>query len=164
MSMATNGLDLQNIGSADGPAIAPSMFADDGSFAPKSPTTLEETGIESQVLLDLVLKLAYSTTKFSTQWAAQQLCLPLQLVGELLDELRQHQHVEVLGQAGPFSLYYMISGPGRELAVRLMEVSRYVGPAPVCLEAYNTSLKWQILHQTPPNPAPNEAALQGVGG
>ena len=160
MSTTTNGTEFQRQDAAEAAPVASSMVASDGSFAPKAPTTIEETGIERQVLLDLVLKLAYSTTKFSTQWAAQQLCLPLQIVGELLDELRHHQFVEVRGQAGPFSYYYVISGPGRELAVRLLEVSKYVGPAPVSLEAYNTTLQWQILQQTPPTPTQISAALE----
>ncbi len=162
MSSDTNGLDVQRDDAEAGSVIAPSMLPHDNSFSPKSPSTMEETGIERQVLSNLALKLAYSTTKFSTQWAAQQLCLPLQVVGELLDELRQHRFLEVQGQAGPFSFYYVISGAGRELAVRLMEVSGYVGPAPVSLEDYSTSLKWQMLHQTPPTSAQIQAALQGM--
>jgi predicted ATPase with chaperone activity len=150
MSTVTNGPDLHQNGTEQGSVVAGEMMSHEGVYSPKSPSSIEETGIDRQVLLNLVLKLAYSTTKFSTQWAAQQLCLPLQITAELLDELRQNQHLEVRGQAGPFSYYYVISGAGRELAVRLLEVSKYVGPAPVSLEDYNTSLKWQMLQQNPP--------------
>ncbi len=91
MNSVTNGLDVQRDDAEAGSVIAPSMLPHDDSFSPKSPSTMEETGIERQVLSNLALKLAYSTTKFSTQWASQQLCLPLQIVGELLDELRQNR-------------------------------------------------------------------------
>jgi hypothetical protein len=162
MSTVTSVSDLRRNDIEGGPVVAPSMTSHEGTYSPKSPSSIEETGVERQVLSNLVLKLAYSTTKFSTQWASQQLCLPMQVVGELLNELRQHRLLEVLGQAGPFGYYYVISGTGRELAVRLMEVSKYVGPAPVSLEDYNTSLKWQMLQQTPPTSTQVKTALQGM--
>ena len=134
----------------------------DHELAPMAPATLEETGISPEVLLNLALKLAYTTTKFSTQWAAQKLCLPLQLVADLLELLRRDHLIEVLGQAGPFNHHFSITGSGRERALRLMEVSRYVGPAPVSLEAYCTSLDRQLRHQQKPSPEQVAAALDSM--
>src|SRR5262249_15239860 len=43
-----------------------------------------------------------------------------------------------------FGFRYTISGRGRERAARLMEISGYVGPAPVSLEAYTAMIEWQL--------------------
>src|SRR5262249_50494773 len=96
------------------------------------------------VLCDLALKAAYTVPQFHTEWASRLLHLPLQLVAELLEQLRQDQLLEVLGQVGPFGYRYTISGRGRERAKRLMEASAYVGPARVSLPAYQAFLDWQL--------------------
>jgi predicted ATPase with chaperone activity len=114
--------------------------------APATPVQLDETGIDRAVLIDLTLKLAYTTTQFSTEWAARQLHLSLPVIAELLQQLTNEQMVQVLGQTGPFNYRYTISARGRERAQRLFEVSGYVGPAPVSLESYTAMLDWQMAH------------------
>lgn len=141
------------------PASRDPLIAVGDATMPPAPTTLEELGVDRQVVLNLALKLAYTMPRFSTRWASQRLCLPLQLTGELLEGLRQDQLVEVLGHDGPFSFHFAITGSGRERAKRLMEVSGYVGPAPVSLEVYSKTLDWQLDHLPVPGPPQVEAAL-----
>ena len=114
MSMPLN--DSSTISSEIAATISPQerMLVLQGQCVPQAPTTLEETNIDPQVLLNLALKLAYTTPRFNTRWAAARLCLPLQLIGELLEQLRQDQLIEVLGQEGPFSFFFSITGSGRE--------------------------------------------------
>ena len=57
--------------------------------------------------------------------------------------MRNDQLLDILGAAGPFGFRYAISGRGRERAARLLEVSGYIGPAPVSLEAYTAMIEWQ---------------------
>ncbi len=57
--------------------------------------------------------------------------------------MRNDQLLDILGSAGPFGFRYAISGRGRERAARLLEVSGYIGPAPVSLEAYTAMIEWQ---------------------
>jgi predicted ATPase with chaperone activity len=66
------------------------------------------------------------------------------LAGELLEQLRTEQLLEILGSSGPFGFRYAISGRGRERAARLLEISGYIGPAPVSLEAYTAMIEWQL--------------------
>ena len=110
---------------------------------PAAPEQLEETGIEPQVLSDLVTRLAYTVPSFSTKWAAEQTCLPMNLIEELCWQLKQDHLLEILGQDGPFNYTYSATQRGREQAARLMEFCGYIGPAPVSLEAYTTMLKRQ---------------------
>ena len=122
----------------------------DQGFAPKAPTELTETGVDPEVLLDLTLKLAFTVPRLTTQWAAEKLCLPLQIVSELFEQLRADQLVEMLGHSGPFKSRFTITGRGSERARRLFEISGYVGPAPVSLESYTTNLDWQFQHLPDP--------------
>lgn len=124
--------------------------------APAAPTTNEDTGIDVEVLANLAIKLAYTVPRFTTHWATENLCLPQHIVADLLEKLRRENLLEVLGQKSPYNYQFEITGRGRERAKRLLEVSGYVGPAPVSLEQYTESLRWQFEHL--PQPAPEEVA------
>jgi hypothetical protein len=118
-------------------------------FAPRAPITLADTGLDPAVLADLALKTGYTVPNFTTEWAALKLHLPLRIVQELLEQLRQDRLLEVLGQSGPISYRFAVTQRGRERATRLLEVSGYVGPAPVSLAAYITLLESQLAHLPP---------------
>jgi predicted ATPase with chaperone activity len=113
-------------------------------LAPAAPISIYDTGIDPHVLEDLALKLAYTIPHFTTEWAAGRLCMSLSILADVLEQLRLDQLLEALGQDGPYNFRYAISGRGRERAARLMEVSGYVGPVPVSLEAYTEMLQWQF--------------------
>ena len=114
--------------------------------APAAPSSLADTGIDPETLADLALRFAYTTPRFTTQAAADRLALPFPLVAALLEELRSDKLLEVLGESGPMDYRFAITQNGRERARRLLEISGYVGPAPVSLEAYIESLEWQLEH------------------
>lgn len=122
----------------------PAMIAIGEEFAPAAPTDLRATGLDSLVVSHLVLKTAYTAPQFTTEWAARGLHLPQGVVGEVLEQLRSDSMLDILGASGPFGFRYAISGRGRERAARLMEISGYVGPAPVSLEDYTAMVKWQV--------------------
>lgn len=124
------------------PAL-PRMSDAGGYLAPEAPEDFAQTGVDRSILRDLALKLGHTIPQFTTDWAAQQLCLPLQLVEEILWSLKEDKLVEVLGQLGPFSYRYSVTDRGRQYAARLIEISAYVGPAPVSLESYAAMLRWQ---------------------
>jgi MoxR-like ATPase len=115
-----------------------------GLLGPRAPLHLEDTGLDRDLLSDLVLKVGYGVPLFTTDWAARQLHLPLTLVQELAEQLKTDHLLEILGQAGPFNYRCAVSQRGRERAIHLLEVSGYVGPAPVTLEAYSSLLRWQL--------------------
>ena len=114
--------------------------------APAAPKNLDDLDVDPHVLSNLMLKLAYTTSTLTTEWAAEQLALPLGIAAELLESLRADLLVEVLGRSGPLGYRFAISKLGRERASRLMEISGYVGPAPVALDTYSQFLNWQFEH------------------
>ncbi len=128
----------------DRPAHLPPLLTHGGELVPKAPTDPGAAGISPAILRDLALKAGYTVLQFTTEWAARQLRLPQGLVGELLEQMRTDQLLEILGSSGRFGFRYAISGRGRERAARLLEVSGYIGPAPVSLEAYTAMIEWQL--------------------
>ena len=147
-----------------GGPVPPSRMIEMGEqgFVPKAPTELSEAGVDQEVLLDLTLKLAYTVPRLTTQWAAEKLCLPLQLMAELFEQLRADQLVDMLGHSGPFKSRFTITGRGSERARRLFEICGYVGPAPVSLESYTTNLDWQFQHLPDPTQQQVEDAISDL--
>jgi len=119
----------------------------DGALVPGSPADLDATGIDSEVLGDLALKLASTVPSFTTEWACQQLHLPLSLLEDLFWNLKQAQYVEVRGQSGPLSYRYAITQRGMEQVRRLLDVSGYIGAAPVSLTDYTAMIEWQVANR-----------------
>jgi predicted ATPase with chaperone activity len=117
-------------------------------WAPQAPTTIAETGLDAWILHDLALKLTATLPHVTTEWAADQLRLPVTLVERLFWQLKQDQLIEILGQTGDFGYRYAATDRGREAARRSMEVSGYIGPAPVSLSAYSAMLDWQSRQRT----------------
>ena len=139
-------MDGQTVSDQEGFELPP-LFEIDGLLAPSAPEKLSEVDVDPSLLSDLTLKLAHTVPRFTTEWASQKLCLPLQLVEEICYDLKQDHLLEILGQEGPFNYRYSATDRGREQAERLMEISGYVGPAPVSIEAYSAMLIWQSAHR-----------------
>ncbi len=137
----------------------PSIAESGGRWAPQTPTDTLATGIEASVLSDLALKTTCPVPHFTNEWAARKLHLPLHIVQQLLDELREERLVEMLGQTGPFSFRYAATQRGRERGFRLMEIAGYVGPTPVSLAAYSAMLNWQLARFPPIRPEDVASAL-----
>lgn len=120
------------------------MIEVEGILGPKSPATLEEFGIEPQIMSEICLKYALSVPQFTSAWMAERLAMPLVIVNEMLDQLRADHLLEVLGSTGAFGFRYCISGIGKQHALRLMEISGYVGPTPVSLSQYTEMINDQV--------------------
>jgi hypothetical protein len=113
-------------------------------LVPVQPHDLAETGLSAEVLSDQAIKLANTTYSFTTEWAAERLHLPVQIVEEALRRLANEKNMEILGQVTAFTHRYTLSERGIERARRLLEISGYIGPAPVPLRAYRALIEAQI--------------------
>ena len=129
-------------------------------FAPEAPLSLADTGVAPEVLSDLFLKLAHTAASFTTEWAANNLCLPMAIVNDLLEQLRRDKLIEVLGDAGRLGYRLAITDRGRSRAAQLMEVCGYVGPAPISIDEYTASLDWQLAHLPQVTPQEVAAAIE----
>jgi hypothetical protein len=143
-------------------ANPPELVPVGDGLAPAAPTDLRDTGLDPTVLADLALKAAYTVPSFTTEWAARRLHLPQVLVGELLEGLREDRFLEILGDSGLFGLRYATTQRGRERIGRLLEVSGYVGPAPVALATYTWMLEFQVVQAPPVLPEHVAASIKDL--
>jgi predicted ATPase with chaperone activity len=112
-------------------------------FAPPLPESLEATGLSFQFLADLALKVSGTESTLTTATIAERLCLPLPLVEQLMQHLYREKLVEIRGSAGFNNNRYALLDRGWEQLRRVMEISGYVGPAPVSLAAYSAMMRSQ---------------------
>lgn len=131
-------------------------------IAPRAPQDLAAARQEERALADMIVKLAYTVPRFTTDWVGKQLHLSLRIVDELLQKLCFEGLVEQLMQTSKGSAHYKITEQGREQAARLLEICGYVGPAPVRLENYAAMLRWQFANTPPVQPENVTAALSGL--
>jgi len=137
----------------------PSLHRIGDLVAPTTPQDIASAGLGERILCDLALKLSYMVARFTTEWVAQQLHLSLPLADELLYQLGAEGLIQETLRTGPGRSHYTITPQGRETAERLLEVCRYIGPAPVHLNAYSAMLRWQFAHTPPARPEQVAAAL-----
>jgi predicted ATPase with chaperone activity len=114
---------------------------------PQPPQSIAETGLEIQQLTDLVLKHVVSIGEFSLTDVAERLKLSLAVTEKVLDLLRREKYVEVLGGGGyaAVTYRYKVSETGKLRGAELMNICRYVGPAPVTLESYRSTVMVQTI-------------------
>jgi hypothetical protein len=130
--------------------------------APKAPYDIPSARLDDGALTDMIVKLAYTVSRFTTDWARQQLHLSLPLVQELLLQVCQEGMLEELLTTSQASSHYRITDRGREFAARCLEVCGYIGPTPVRLEGYAAMLRWQFANSPPVEPEHVAAALSGL--
>jgi DNA-binding PadR family transcriptional regulator len=115
-------------------------------IAPKAPQTIAAAALGEHELTDLVVRLASTVPRFTTDWVGKLLHLSPALTNDVLAKLCFDGLVEQLWQTSSSSSHYKISEQGREHAKRVLEVCGYIGPAPVSLEAYSAMLRWQFAN------------------
>lgn len=111
------------------------------------PSSVEETGLELSMLVDLTLKTIYFYGRPSGRVLSDQLCLSFPVMTELITFLRREQVVEVVGSAGvgEQAYQYSLTDRGRKKAEEALARSHYVGPAPVPFELYVEVLRRQSV-------------------
>jgi hypothetical protein len=120
----------------------PAMAQPVGPMPPAPPTTIAETGLHPDTLSQLMMK-----TLIAGESSGTQLAESLRLPYSVLDALIQHARVEKLievrgtGGAGTAGYRYALTDLGRDRAGQFLDISRYVGAAPVPLAHYNAYVR-----------------------
>ncbi|MFQ6007017.1 MAG: hypothetical protein ACE5OQ_16125 [Woeseia sp.] len=118
------------------------------SKVPEAPTTIDETGISTNNLLRIMLKAMYVRGLELGSELADEMKISGPIVQDLLDEAREQKLIETRGSVGGHiqsEIRYGLVAKGQEWAGEALELSQYIGPAPVSLSSYHKQIKQQPL-------------------
>ncbi len=114
--------------------------------APVAPKSIEETGLEQNFLLMLMLKTIYVTGHETASMIAERLGLSRLIITALLADALELGLLEILGRTAEShlaDLRHAMTAKGREWAVEALSQSKYVGAAPVTLADYHAQVQKQ---------------------
>jgi len=118
------------------------------SVAPVAPVSLKETGISENELISMTVKTLYSLVEATPTTLMEHLKLPHMLIMALIEKMQERRMLEVLGAVSLSSaseLRYALSEKGKTQARDAMDVSQYIGPMPVTVEAWVRQIGLQKL-------------------
>jgi predicted ATPase with chaperone activity len=121
--------------------------AERADFVPRAPERLEDLGLSSEFVIELLLRTLYVQGARSGQELSDAVRIPFILLDDLLLSLQQRRLAEVLGTNGVGRGAYIfdLTDTGRGRAREAMMTARYVGPAPVPLAQYSDSVRAQSI-------------------
>ena len=112
---------------------------------PPVPETLEDTGIPSAVIEQLIFKLLYFRGEMLGRDLSTAMGLKFSLIEDLIETQKRQHAIQVkrsLGM-GNSSAVFSLSEVGRNMARECLETNQYTGPAPVPLYQYNYFVRRQ---------------------
>jgi len=113
------------------------------STLPLAPTTLEGSGLNQDLLIQLALKTLHFSGELTAAQIGRRLGLNYSVIEGALDALKGQHHVEIAGgtMVGRASYRYRITDAGRARAALFLESNHYVGVAPVPFEQYRQYMR-----------------------
>jgi len=115
---------------------------------PVMPATAEDTEITRSTLVAMLLKALHRAGADNTPALAELLCLPGNVVVNLVEEAVERKLLKVTGSnrrgAIPV-LTYSLTGAGRNAVGDALDRNQYIGPVPVSLRAYRDRVAMQKL-------------------
>jgi len=107
-------------------------------LAPEAPESLADTGLPIAFLHDLILKFLFFHSSLSPVQLVERVALPRRVVDESLNELKAAHLVEVdpLTPSVGQTFFYRLTDTGQARAGDALDLTRYLGPAPVPLSQY----------------------------
>jgi energy-coupling factor transporter ATP-binding protein EcfA2 len=134
---------------------------------PPQPKTIADTGLDRHLVLALLAKAIHQAGCAHLPILAGRLCLSISVLREALDLLGADQLVEI-AQRGEtdIDVQYRLTERGKALASDCLAQCRYVGPAPVTLDAFRCALaddSERHAHANRISPAELAAALADDG-
>lgn len=136
--------------------------ADIAAFYPLVPDTIEQTGLNTVLIEDLICKALLQHGLLTGKKLAEIICLPLPIFSDLLYELKNRLLVIYQSTAGINDFVYALSEKGKEKALTARASSAYTGSAPVPYAEYLTSIDQQALSNESPNLTNIKLALAGL--
>jgi predicted ATPase with chaperone activity len=109
--------------------------------------TIDDTGLELSFISDLIMKHILFMGEFSLKSISEATKLPISFIDTAVETLRRDRFVEVKGAAeyARVTYKYIMTGQGKNRATELLDICRYVGPAPVTLDDYKKMIEFQTI-------------------
>lgn len=134
----------------------------DIGFQPQEPATLKDTGVSEALIEDLILKYLSGVGSDSGRAISDQLCLPMAILDDRFVALRQRQEIAPSGSAMFGDHIYRLTDVGRDRALRALRECAYVGPCPVPLDDYVSSVHAQTISSERPRKTQLEKAFGDI--
>ena len=134
----------------------------DDSFQPQEPATLKDTGLSEALVEDFILKFLSGVGSESGRAISDNLCLPMAILEDRFVALRQRQEIAPSAAAMLGDHVYRLTDVGRDRALRALRECAYVGPAPVLLEDYVSSVHAQTISSERPRKPQLEKAFSDI--
>ncbi|MEE9610952.1 MAG: hypothetical protein V3W19_06850, partial [Desulfatiglandales bacterium] len=114
---------------------------------PPVPRTMEDTKLQPSLIADLIMKHAHFMGEFTLPDMADRVKLPVSVLDKAIDMLRKEHSLEVksAGQISKLSFKFAVTEQGKKRVADLLEISRYVGPAPVEYNDYRSMVETQTV-------------------
>ncbi|MEO7146190.1 MAG: hypothetical protein ABI165_22065, partial [Bryobacteraceae bacterium] len=129
-------------------SVGPAYVYEPPPVMPPPPATLEQSGLTSSLIEQLILKMLYFRGEVVGRDLASALGLKFSLIDNTIESLK-HQHTVALKRSlgmGNSSGLFHLTEAGRALARGYLETNQYAGPAPVPLQQYTAIVRRQKLN------------------
>ena len=121
---------------------------------PAQPRTLRETGLEQQLVVELIAKAIFIAGKTHLPILTGKLRLSINVLREVLDFMVAEQLAEVAWRGeSDIDVQYQLTSVGKQRAAVYLERCAYAGPAPVTLDAYRAMVERQSWQRRGPGGA-----------
>ncbi|HZU25869.1 MAG TPA: hypothetical protein VFA04_10120 [Bryobacteraceae bacterium] len=127
------------------PSFAASAPPEPSEIVPPVPETIEEAGISTAIVEQIILKMLFYRGEILGRDLASALGFKFSLIEDIMETMKRQHMVQVkksLGM-GNASAIFMLSESGRNSAREFLEINQYVGPAPVPLYQYSILVRKQ---------------------
>ncbi|MET3131775.1 hypothetical protein AAKU55_002038 [Oxalobacteraceae bacterium GrIS 1.11] len=115
---------------------------------PAQPKSVRETGLEQQLIVELIAKTIFIAGKSHLPVLTARLRLSINVLREVLDFMVLEQLLEVAWRGeSDIDVQYQLTALGKQRAAVYLERCAYAGPAPVTLEAYRSMVALQSSRQ-----------------
>lgn len=114
---------------------------------PSASKTIEQTGLDLSFITDLVMKHILFMGEFRLSDISENIKLPISILDAAIEALRREKFIEIKGATdyAKSTYNFTITGQGKNRAAELLEICRYVGPAPVPLDEYKRMVELQTI-------------------
>lgn len=150
-AMAGGGLEGVTLLGDPPPDIEEAVPRISNPYVPRPPARWEDLGLSLPFLSDTILRTIYNRGQITGSDIAQELCVPIHTIGNVLQAMRKQTLIDIVGQrgaSGDASFIYEIKPPKGTTAVQdALAKTSYFGPAPVPFNDYVESVLAQSIRK-----------------